>query len=126
MIEFLLLVMILMHIIDDFVLQSACLYKLKQKEYWESAGEKYKNDYVAGLLIHSISWSIMIMLPILLFLDLSEGALFMYGWVILMAILHACIDHEKANAKTINLWQDQLIHFVQIMVTYIVFISIFG
>lgn len=42
--------MILLHIIDDFVLQPISLSKLKQKSFWElylKDSELYKNDYLA-------------------------------------------------------------------------------
>ena len=44
------LLMILLHIIDDFVLQPISLSKLKQKSFWElylKDSELYKNDYLA-------------------------------------------------------------------------------
>ena len=54
--------MILLHIIDDFVFQPICLSKLKQKQYWIDACEKqkldyekYQNDYITALLIHGLS-----------------------------------------------------------------------
>ena len=62
------LIMILLHIIDDFVLQPICLSKLKQKSFWETYvkdDEKYKFDYKVALVIHALSWSIMIHLPLM-------------------------------------------------------------
>lgn len=61
-----LLLMILCHIVDDFVAQPVCLAKLKQRQWWIDNGHtdpKYKDDYKTALLIHSISWSIMVHLP---------------------------------------------------------------
>lgn len=58
-----LLLMLLCHIIDDFVLQPICLSKLKQKDWWEKhiyENVMYKDDYKMALFIHSMSWSIMI------------------------------------------------------------------
>ena len=63
--------MLLCHIIDDFVFQPICLSKLKQRDWWErNVGNEeygmpllYKNDYKAALIIHSLSWAIMINLP---------------------------------------------------------------
>ena len=118
-----LLLMILLHIIDDFVLQKATLCDLKQKEWWErNYGSKeygmplqYKNDYKMALFIHALSWSIMIHLPLFLF-DICWYTLFYT--VIINAGIHMIVDDHKANLKTINLIQDQLIHFGQILLTF--------
>lgn len=62
-----LITMVYLHILDDFVLQGILLSKLKQKKWWEIHPDytnKYKHDYKIGLLMHSISWAYMIMLPI--------------------------------------------------------------
>ena len=115
------LLMILLHIIDDFVLQSASLVKLKQESFWKNdpVGKDplYKNDYKVALAVHGLSWSIMIHLP-LIFLqfwhDYPYMEWFLFGSVILHAVLHALIDNLKANFHKINLVQDQWYHFVQI------------
>ena len=67
-----LLLMYLFHIIDDFVLQPICLSKLKQKRYWIEECKKYNlnilkydTDYITALLIHGLSWSIMIHVPLM-------------------------------------------------------------
>ncbi len=70
-----LFLMILLHIFDDFVLQKATLSNLKQREWWErKIGTEeygmplmYKNDYKMALVIHALSWSIMIHLPLFIF-----------------------------------------------------------
>lgn len=129
------LLMILLHIIDDFVLQPVCLSKLKQKSWWEKnvypdmdekARELYKNDYKAALFVHSVSWSIMVMLPFicmefLSFLkigihnDMHEGLIL--AAVIINAFIHYYVDDIKANKGTINLSFDQYIHFSQVIIT---------
>lgn len=60
--------MIFCHIIDDYVLQAPCLCNLKQKSWWEknAPDQKYRHDYLVGLLMHSISWAFMVMLPIII------------------------------------------------------------
>ena len=65
-IYFILAAMIFLHIIDDYCLQAPCLCDLKQKSFWEkNAPQKlYRNDYLCALLMHDLSWSFMIMLPI--------------------------------------------------------------
>ena len=114
-----LFLMILLHIIDDFVLQPVCLSKLKQKKFWEpyvSENSKYKHDYWAALVIHGLSWSIMIHLP---FLFTTHDELTLFGLVIGHAALHAIVDDEKANRGRINLIVDQTIHFLQIIFSWI-------
>lgn len=112
---------ILLHIIDDFVLQPVCLSKLKQKKIWvehENYSDKYKNDYKMALFIHSLSWSIMIMLPLLL---LNTNVFFLSGILLLNIVIHYIVDNEKANNFKINLIQDQIIHFAQIIFMYVIF-----
>lgn len=111
--------MILLHIIDDFVLQPICLSKLKQKSFWESYvkdSELYKYDYKVALIIHGLSWSIMIHIPFML-LPINEWWILIS--VITNAIFHAWIDNEKANKLSINLLTDQIIHLFQIMTIFV-------
>ena len=118
---FVLLLMIFLHIIDDYKLQVGVLNNLKQKKFWEenAPDELYKYDYIWALIMHSFSWSFMIMLPIAFKmgfkLDLSFILMF-----ILNVIIHAHIDDMKANRHQINLIQDQLIHIGQIIFTAII------
>lgn len=112
------LTMILLHIIDDFVLQPICLSKLKQKSFWEpyvKDDEKYKFDYKVALVIHALSWAIMIHLPLMV---IGVGEYSILFSVILNIIIHAWIDDEKANKLNITLLEDQLIHLIQIGVTW--------
>ena len=112
------LIMILLHIIDDFVLQPICLSKLKQKSFWETYvkdNEKYKFDYKVALVIHALSWSIMIHLP-LMFIVNNEILILIS--VIINTIMHAWTDDEKANKLNITLFEDQIIHFGQIVGTW--------
>lgn len=118
--------MVLLHILDDFVLQKATLCNLKQRDWWErEVGTKergmplmYKNDYIMALVIHALSWSIMIHLPLFIF-DIK--------WYLLITsvacncLIHCIVDDAKANLKSINLIQDQLIHFGQIGITFLIF-----
>ena len=62
---FIVMLMIFMHIVDDYYLQG-WLASAKQKKYWEeNAPEKlYRSDYIWALIMHSFSWAFMIMLPI--------------------------------------------------------------
>ena len=111
--------MIFCHVIDDYVLQSLCLVNLKQKSWWEAntSDQKYRHDYLVGLLMHSISWGFMIMLPIIL---ITKGQL---NWLWLVypvnVFIHAAVDHLKANKRILNLVEDQFIHLVQITITWL-------
>lgn len=112
------LISILLHIIDDFVLQPICLSKLKQKKFWlehPDYSEKYKDDYKMALFIHSLSWSIMIMLPILF---ITSNVFYLLGFLLINTTVHYITDDTKANKFKINLIQDQLIHFGQIIFMY--------
>lgn len=117
---FIFLLMIFLHIVDDYYLQG-WLASAKQKRYWEenAPDEMYKYDYIWALIMHSFSWTFMIMLPVVLFAEYNIGlfiSLFIFNLT-----MHALTDHCKANKKAINLWQDQLIHMIQIMGTYLIF-----
>jgi hypothetical protein len=115
--------MILFHIIDDFVFQPICLSKLKQKNWWkeniknEDELEKYKDDYKAALLIHSLSWSIMIHLP----LFLIANNFWLWFSVTMNMLIHCIVDDLKANDKKLNLVEDQFIHIIQILITFLLF-----
>lgn len=114
-----LLFMILLHIIDDFVLQPISLSNLKQKKWWEKQegySDKYKDDYKVALAIHSISWSIMIHIPLVIVFP-SLGQLALLISFIANAVIHYYIDDLKANKLKINLFEDQIVHFWQICTT---------
>lgn len=117
-----LLYMIFLHIFDDFHLQGI-LADMKQKSWWEEQikDSLYKHDYIIALFIHAFSWSFMIALPVIAY----------YGWItridiifviVLNCIVHAYIDDKKANKKTLNLVEDQLLHLFQIITTWYIFI----
>ena len=74
---FVVLLMIFCHIVDDYYLQG-WLASAKQKKYWkENAPEKlYRYDYIWALIMHSFSWSFMIMLPIAFIKQFDLGILF--------------------------------------------------
>lgn len=119
---FILLSMMFLHIIDDYKLQGI-LASMKQKKWWQEQKEYkalYKHDYIMALIEHSFSWTFMIMLPIAIALKFNIG-----WWAlayIVNIIIHALVDDLKANKFKINLVIDQLIHIVQIIVTWAVFI----
>lgn len=115
------LLMILLHVIDDFVLQPVCLSKLKQKSWWEAQdGFKslYKNDYKMALLMHSMSWSVMILLPFIFMFDINGHVL--YTVFAFNTLIHYITDNEKANKGHLNLMVDQTIHLAQIVVSLVI------
>jgi len=116
---FIVLWMIFFHIVDDYYLQG-WLASLKQKQWWEENAPqpKYKYDYSWALLMHSFSWAFMIMLPIAVTMSFNLDKVFIRLFV-LNICLHAVIDDMKANRGLINLWQDQLLHIAQIILTAI-------
>lgn len=118
-----LILMFLCHVLDDFVLQPICLAKLKQRETWQASAEgrnaKYKYDYKCALLVHSLSWSGWILLPII-FLVPGINEWLLGGLWIVNTIIHYKIDNLKANRYKLNLWADQLIHTLQIIATYLI------
>lgn len=116
---FIFLLMIFCHIIDDYYLQG-WLASAKQKKYWEeNAPDKmYKHDYIWALIMHSFSWAFMIMLPVAFFMNFNVGFEFvmLFVWNV---FLHAITDNAKANRKKINLIQDQIVHILQIISTFL-------
>lgn len=73
--------------------------------------------------MHSFSWTFMIMLIPTIYILLVGGTWSPLVFVANLAI-HMDVDNLKANRKKINLIQDQLIHMIQIIVTWIVMILI--
>ena len=115
---YVLLLMIFLHIVDDYYLQG-WLASAKQKEYWQKNAPQamYKYDYFWALIMHSFSWSFMIMLPLAYLSSFDVDAWFVIVFIINI-VIHGTVDNAKANEKTINLWQDQLIHIIQIVSTF--------
>lgn len=111
---FVILWMLFFHVVADYNLQG-WLASAKQKSYWqENAPDKmYKHDYIMALIMHSISWTFMVMLPIAYVNQFNIDIGFV-GMFIANVALHAAVDHLKANMKLINLWHDQLLHIGQI------------
>ena len=114
---FIILCMIFCHIIADYNLQG-WLASAKQKSYWEknAPDQMYKHDYICALVMHSFSWTFMIMLPLMYAVGFKVNSFFLFLFVS-NVLLHAITDDFKANKKVLNLWQDQSIHIYQIVIT---------
>lgn len=120
---FILLSMLFMHIVDDYYLQGI-LASMKQKSWWqklESYKDSYKYDYIVALIMHSFSWSFMVMMPIALTMGFKVAAGFVVA-LLVNTVIHFIVDNLKANKKKINLVQDQSIHVAQIVATFVLFL----
>ena len=117
---FVFILMIFCHIVDDYYLQG-WLASAKQKKWWKENAPQglYKYDYIVALIMHSFSWSFMIMLPIVIINNFQVGYMYVYVLIVNM-FWHASTDNLKANKLKINLIQDQITHIVQIIVTFII------
>ena len=70
----------------------------------------------------------MIHLPIIVYSVIFDISIIPQWLVIIFAInlcIHAITDDTKANKKKINLVQDQIIHFLQIIATYIFYVVMY-
>ena len=117
------LLMIFMHIMDDYRMQGI-LASMKQQDWWKdnAPDRMYKHDYIAALFMHSFSWTFMIMLPVAANIWFDIGAkfvVFFFGNL----LIHGIVDDLKANRKAINLCVDQAIHMAQILITWIAFFA---
>lgn len=121
--QFVFLAMLFCHVFDDYTLQGI-LAQMKQESWWKNQKEykpKYRNDYYAALVCHAVSWAFCIMLPVAAYLHFNVNDTFVWTFAV-NVVVHAIVDDMKANLKTINLVQDQLVHLAQILATFIIFL----
>jgi len=134
---FMLFIMLFCHVVDDFYLQGP-LAGMKQAEWWTQKIKDmthddfneimrlehlYRYDYVASLIVHSFSWTFMIQvvpLSTMIFTKHMHVIPYIIMFVVNM-IIHILVDNFKANHLTINLVIDQTVHFVQVILTWLVF-----
>lgn len=118
--------MFLVHIRTDF--NQGIIASMKQRNWWEDhyPNDLYKNDYKIVLLIHSIEWSVSIMIiPATRYIILGGKSIIILSIILVLnVIVHLVVDDLKANKLAINLNMDQTIHFVQILVTWLVLVII--
>ena len=119
---FVILWMLFNHVLDDFFLQGI-LASMKQVSWWRenSPDRMYKYDFIMALFMHALSWTFMIMLPLAAYSSFVVNDVFMMLFLGNI-ILHMGIDDAKANAKTINLIQDQIFHLVMIFASAFLFL----
>ena len=120
---FIFICMVFCHIVDDYYLQGQ-LAQLKQKQWWKehTDNELYKYDYLMALFMHSFSWAFMIEAPIIVYwawMDMFSAIRLGIYTIALVAniVCHFYVDNLKANERTINLVDDQLMHLAQITIT---------
>lgn len=116
------------HIIADFCLQGI-LAQFKQRKFWEeNAPQKlYQYNYIIALLIHSFSWCFMIFIPLFIwsyYYNIDYSLLILTLSFIANVFIHVIVDDLKANKLKINLIIDQIIHFIQIIITFLIFTQI--
>lgn len=124
---FILLCMIFCHIVDNYYFQG-WLASAKQRSWWQenAPDKKYRHDYIVALLTHSFSWAFMIMVPCVVY-RITRGVeldYYVYRDYLINMALHAYVDNAKANWKSINLIEDQAIHIIQIVATWIATVAI--
>ena len=117
--QVILVLMLLGHLVADYTLQG-WLANGKQESWWKKVcggviPDKYKHDYIAALVCHSLYWSIFVCSPF-------YASSHFLSAIILNTAVHTIVDDLKANRKRINLMQDQLIHLGQILLTFAVLI----
>lgn len=127
-----LIIMLFLHVFADFNMQGI-LASMKQQSWWSEQAQnhkisladvlgRYKNDYKMALAAHAFEWSFVVLLPlfVLCFTDLAY-----WPRVIIYLCLiasntwfHAMVDDSKANKQQLNLVEDQILHLVQIVVSW--------
>lgn len=124
----LLIGMLFFHIVDDYYLQGF-LASAKQKSWWEKNNPNplYKNDYIIALIEHAFSWTVMINIPVIVYtyvLGIQINYITFINLFVFNLVIHIITDNAKANLLKINLIQDQLIHIMQIVFTWVIYISV--
>lgn len=116
------LITLVMHAFADFVLQTDKIADMKQKKFWLEATDdkRYHNDWIPVLLLHSITWSVIIQIPI----SLVFGR-FLWIVTIINICWHFAIDNFKCNKFKITLCEDQLFHLFQIIYMFICYLCKF-
>ena len=121
-----LIAVLFLHVMADFRWQGI-MAEMKSQDWWKKQKgyyDKYKNDYIPPLFWHSFHWSCCILLPYLVISQLMHYALgtVMPSFLVALTantLVHMFIDHQKANCKSINLMQDQLLHILQMLLTHV-------
>ena len=120
--------MIFCHIVDDFKFQGI-LAEFKQRDWWKrhASDRLYRYDYLPALLEHAFSWTFMIHVPVFVYCHVNSCwksvwlyvAVFVTNWLI-----HSLVDHLKANKHKLNLVGDQVLHLIQILCTWLIYMEV--
>lgn len=108
------------HSVYDFHIQGI-LANLKQKKWWmenvfvKGFDHKYEYDYLAALATHGFEWSVAMHLPLIFFWNVD--LVLLISSILMNTIVHCVVDDLKCNRFKINLIEDQLIHFIQVVLT---------
>ena len=132
MLAYMIFIMLIMHIIADYMLQTDLMAKAKQKKWWkENYPEKmYENDWMVILITHSFEWAFFIQAPLVVYDYLNYGyresvLVFTIIALIVNTIMHAIVDNDKANKLAISLLLDQGFHILQIIMTLVTYWILF-
>lgn len=113
-----------LHLFADYTLQGI-LAQMKQVSWWRKQTDDpmYKHDWACAMFCHALYWTLVTFAPVI------------YLWhesTILLAVLlglnvtaHFAIDDLKANGHQLNLWQDQVLHLMQVGGT-VLWLSVLG
>ena len=90
---FLLLLMIFLHIVDEYYLHGI-LVSMKHKECWNKAAQEkmYRYDYIVALIMQGFSWSFIIMLPIAISMEFQFSIRFIFAFLVNF-ITHSLVDY---------------------------------
>lgn len=135
MVVLILIEMLFLHCFADYHLQGI-LASMKQKEWWlkqapnivEFNKSQYKNDYKAALIVHAFEWSFIVLIP-MLYECYKTPVYSIIGYVTLLIAniyFHYMVDDGKANKKTLNLIEDQILHIGQIIFSWLMWTVIIG
>lgn len=79
---------------------------------------KYGCDWAMAMFEHSFYWTLVTFAPIIFFTRINDWVIL--GVVVANTIIHCVVDDLKANKFAINLVDDQMFHFAQILFTCVV------
>jgi hypothetical protein len=121
--------MFLAHFIDEFVLQPVRFSSAKtrsgykrtyEERYARSLPDNCSQDHYAVIVLHSIMWSLLVMVPIVV----AQGYMVNMTCLAVMggsAILHSCIDYLRLGTRHLNLWQEHLCYALQIIFIFVLY-----
>ena len=128
--------MLFLHCFADYQLHGI-LESMKQKEWWikqapnqsEFDQSMYKNDYKAALIVHSFEWSFVVLFPMFYLSTKSNTVYSIFACITLLVTntyFHYIVDDSKANKKTLNLVEDQILHLGQILFSWLLWTVLIG